>query len=103
MAKAKVFMSGGSQAIRLPAEYRFDCDEVEIHREPQTGNLVIAKPRKNWDDYFAWLDTIEPSPDFLLNRHQPMDEFRSPFEPKRAGSPPAERKRAVAQRRQSKT
>jgi antitoxin VapB len=25
---AKVFMSGRSQAVRLPKVYRFDCDEV---------------------------------------------------------------------------
>ena len=38
---AKVFMSGRSQAVRLPKAYRFDCDEVEISRE---GDAVILRP-----------------------------------------------------------
>jgi virulence-associated protein VagC len=25
---AKIFMTGRSQAVRIPKEYRFDCDEV---------------------------------------------------------------------------
>ena len=28
-AKAKLFMIGGSQAVRLPAEFRFEGSEVE--------------------------------------------------------------------------
>jgi hypothetical protein len=31
-ATAKVFMSGRSQAVRLPKEFRFDVDEVQIER-----------------------------------------------------------------------
>jgi antitoxin VapB len=33
--KAKVFMTGRSQAVRIPAEYRFITDEVYIRRDPQ--------------------------------------------------------------------
>ena len=33
MTKAKVFMSGGSQAVRLPAEYRFEGEEVDVRRD----------------------------------------------------------------------
>ena len=31
---AKLFMNGRSQAVRLPAEFRFEGDEVEIRRDP---------------------------------------------------------------------
>ena len=34
MTKAKLFTTGGSQAVRLPAEFRFEGDEVEIRRDP---------------------------------------------------------------------
>lgn len=34
MAKAKLFMTGGSQAVRLPAEFRFEGSEVDIRRDP---------------------------------------------------------------------
>ncbi|HYB89455.1 MAG TPA: type II toxin-antitoxin system VapB family antitoxin [Candidatus Binataceae bacterium] len=48
---AKVFTTGRSQAVRIPKEYRFSCDEVLIERE---GERVILTPRpKSWRDYFA--------------------------------------------------
>jgi antitoxin VapB len=50
-ATAKVFMTGRSQAVRIPKEYRFACDEVLIERE---GDRVILTPRpKSWREYFA--------------------------------------------------
>lgn len=44
MAKARVFQSGNSQAVRLPKEFRFTADEVEIFRR---GDEVVLreKPR----------------------------------------------------------
>lgn len=39
---AKLFKSGGSQAVRLPKEYRFpDAEEVVIYRQ---GRRVILEP-----------------------------------------------------------
>ena len=51
---AKVFKSGGSQAVRLPKAYRFeDQDEVLIYRE---GNRVILEERrKSWSPQFLSL------------------------------------------------
>ena len=50
-ATAKVFTSGRSQAVRIPKEYRFACDEVLIERD---GERVILTPRpKSWREYFA--------------------------------------------------
>jgi antitoxin VapB len=37
-ARAKLFMHGGSQAVRLPKAFRFEGDEVEVHRE---GDRVV--------------------------------------------------------------
>ena len=52
MATAKVFWSGRSQAVRLPKAFRFDTDEVRIHRE---GDKVILQPiPADW----AWLDAL---------------------------------------------
>ncbi len=39
---ARVFQSGNSQAVRLPKEFRFDVDQVEVTRE---GDAVILRPR----------------------------------------------------------
>jgi antitoxin VapB len=41
MALTRIFQSGNSQAVRLPKEFRFDVDEVEILRR---GDEVILRP-----------------------------------------------------------
>jgi len=41
MATAKVFRSGNSQAVRIPREFQFDTDEVEIERR---GDEIILRP-----------------------------------------------------------
>ena len=43
MAKAKIFQSGNSQAVRLPKEFRFDVKEVDIFRR---GDEVVLRKRK---------------------------------------------------------
>ncbi len=70
-ATAKVFTTGRSQAVRIPKDYRFDCDEVTVERD---GDRLILTPKrirkyKSWADYFAnapRLDDDFPSdiPDF---------------------------------------
>ena len=51
---AKLFKSGGSQAVRLPKQYRFeDQEEVLIHKE---GQRVILEPKsKSWSQSFLTL------------------------------------------------
>jgi len=39
--KAKIFMSNGSQAVRLPKEFQFDVQEVFIRKE---GSDIVAVP-----------------------------------------------------------
>ena len=50
---AKVFMSGPSQAVRLPKKFRFpkDCGEVYVRR---VGRHLILSPRfSDWEAYWA--------------------------------------------------
>ncbi len=42
MTHAKLFKHGGSQAVRLPKEFRFDATEVVIERR---GELVVLRPK----------------------------------------------------------
>ncbi len=42
MTYARVFQSGNSQAVRLPKEFRFEVDTVEIFRR---GDEVVLRPR----------------------------------------------------------
>lgn len=68
-------MSGASQAVRLPREFRFQCGEVSIRRE---GRSIVLSPLfKDWDDYFA-------------NSAKPSDDFGTVIEQMRAGELPFE-------------
>lgn len=47
---AKVFWSGRSQAVHLPAASRFETTEVEVIKE---GDCLTLRPRgKDWSAYF---------------------------------------------------
>ena len=76
MTKAKLFMTGGSQAVRLPAEFRFEGSEVDIRRDPVTGEVVLSKPTKSWDDYFGSVRKLDLPDDFLKKRDQAKDDLR---------------------------
>jgi len=45
MATARVFRSGNSQAVRIPREFQFDTDEVEIERRGE--EIVLRRPVRN--------------------------------------------------------
>lgn len=68
---AKLFMSGRSQAIRLPAKLRMHAQEVRIE---QIGNAFWLQPQTaashnlgQWlQDFFASTDALPP--DFLVDR-----------------------------------
>lgn len=68
---AKLFMSGRSQAIRLPAKLRLDAKEVRIE---QVGNALWVQaepaPGQGMADWLAaFYQTTEPLPDaFLADR-----------------------------------
>ncbi len=50
VAVGKVFMTGRSQAIRLPKAFRFDVDEVSIKRE---GDSIVLTPKRNAERTWA--------------------------------------------------
>ena len=61
---AKIFMNGRSQAVRLPKECRFDCDEVFVQK--QGDDVILTAKKPDWDEFF---DT-QPAfgDDFLSDR-----------------------------------
>lgn len=72
---AKIFMNGRSQAIRLPAEFRFSGREVFIEKQ---GDAVIIRPKPSgWNDFFARPSRV-PS-DFLKGRRDLPPEKRELF------------------------
>ncbi|MHB8422465.1 MAG: antitoxin [Leptospirales bacterium] len=46
----KVFVTGRSQAVRIPKKFRFTCEEVYIEQEGET--LVLRPKPRTWKDYF---------------------------------------------------
>jgi antitoxin VapB len=54
-AKAKIFWSGRSQAVRLPKEFRFEATEVNIRRE---GTSVILELPAAGEDEWSWVDRV---------------------------------------------
>lgn len=75
---AKIFRSGNSQAVRLPKDFRFNVDEVEISRD---GDALILRPcakaRPQWSFLRMALDRGF-SPDFMQEgRQQPEEQPRS--------------------------
>ena len=62
---AKLFTNGRSQAVRLPAAFRFDTKEVFIHRDPQTGDVILSRKPPDWDGFFEALKGAEVPADFL--------------------------------------
>ena len=74
--RAKLFRNGGSQAVRLPRECRFeDQDEVFVRRE---GDRVILEPADEWSEAFRaclgrWKEPIERP------EREPLSKLRDPF------------------------
>ncbi len=65
---AKVFMSGRSQAIRLPKAFRFSTDEVYVSRKVDKV-ILSPKPRgfSSKKEIAAWLNSVH-CPDFAFDR-----------------------------------
>lgn len=79
---AKLFATGGSQAVRLPAEFRFDgTTEVYIRRDEATGDVILStRPPADWRAFMqARAQAGVVSADFLPTREQ-GEQHRDPFE-----------------------
>jgi len=73
MRTAKVFRSGNSQAVRIPAEFQFDTDEVEIFR--RDDELVLRKKAKSLEQAFHLLTSLPA--DFLVERKDGLPQERA--------------------------
>ena len=71
---AKLFTNGGSQAVRLPADFRFEgLKDVYIRRD-STSNEVILSPKpigNSWADFFALRDQAGVPPEFMAHHRRP--------------------------------
>jgi antitoxin VapB len=76
--RARVFRNGRSQAVRIPAQYRFQTDSVYVRRDPVSGALTLSEkpfPKKTAAEIFADLDAAGAA-DFVLERdHSPAPDL----------------------------
>ncbi len=79
MSVAKLFTHGGSQAVRLPKEFRFDGTEVHVRR---VGDDVVLSPRPapSADALIEALNAFEPGTHLI--REQPAAEARAEISPR---------------------
>jgi antitoxin VapB len=66
---AKLFRNGRSQAVRLPQEFRFQGDRVQIRR---AGQGVLLLPMvTSAVEWFEAIDSVAPEPFMAEGRNQP--------------------------------
>jgi len=76
---AKLFRNGRSQAVRLPADFRFPGSEVYVRRDPATGDVILSRRPDSWQDFFDLTATLHLPDGFLSNRRDPPPQKRKLF------------------------
>jgi antitoxin VapB len=64
---AKLFRNGRSQAVRLPRKFRFEGTEVNVRRDPVSGDVILSRRHQSVQEWFARLDELK-SDDFMSDR-----------------------------------
>lgn len=65
-----VFRNGGSQAIRIPAQFRFEGDSVDIEWDERLNALLVRESTATrMNAFFDWLDS---QPVYQLPKNLPM-------------------------------
>lgn len=74
MATAKLFQHGGSQAVRLPKEFRFEGSEVEIERR---GSEIVLRAKSK-----PALETLADVARFMQQNFPEARDFPDREQPK---------------------
>jgi antitoxin VapB len=79
MNTAKLFTHGGSQAVRLPKQFRFEGTQVHVRRVGADVVLSAMPPA----DAAALIEAIEAfEPAAPLQREQPAEQVRAAIRPR---------------------
>jgi len=68
MQTAKLFKSGRRQAVRFPAEFRFEGNEVRIRRDSDTGEVILSPMNRSLAELDAVGKPVAPM-DLLIAAH----------------------------------
>jgi antitoxin VapB len=77
--RAKLFRNGRSQAVRLPAEFRFPGSEVYVRRDPESGDVILSRRPDSWEEFFNLTAKLDIPEDFLSNRRDTPPQKRKLF------------------------
>jgi antitoxin VapB len=77
---AKIFQTGRSQAVRLPAAFRFDTREVYVRRDEATGDVILSRRPDTWNQLLSAIASAQhASHDFMVDRQDPPPQVREPL------------------------
>jgi antitoxin VapB len=78
---AKLFVTGRSQAVRLPAAFRFEGKEVFIREDSETGDVILSRKPDNWNSFIEAIQGLDlPDDVFGTKERQNQSSGRDPFE-----------------------
>jgi antitoxin VapB len=76
---AKLFLNGRSQAVRLPAEFRFEGSQVFIRKDPTTNDVILSRRPESWDSFFKLTAQAGVPEDFMSDRRDSAPQKRELF------------------------
>ncbi len=76
---AKLFLNGRSQAVRLPADLRFEGSEVFIRQDDATGDVILSRRPESWDNFFKLRQEAEVPDEFMGDRLDEVPQKRELF------------------------
>ena len=78
--KARVLNLGCAQLVRLPPGFQFPDREVNIRRDPVTGDVVLSQRPASWNKFLA-ADGREVPADFMTEADRNQGRHgRDPFD-----------------------
>lgn len=78
MQIAKLFNNGRSQAVRLPAAFRFEGTEVYVRRDETTGDVILSKRPSDWSGFLEAVSQCQGETLDIVRDEKPA--VRDPFE-----------------------
>ena len=76
---AKLFFNGRSQAVRLPADFRFEGSEVFIRQDQSTGDVILSRRPESWDGFFKLRGEANVPDEFMADRRDEPPQKRELF------------------------
>lgn len=73
MQTAKLFKNGHGQAVRVPAELRFEGEALRIRRDPETGKVILTPLNESFADWLDERDRLRAN--MTEDERKELDEF----------------------------